>query len=176
MAKNEDELKDVKEKLAKDARAVGRAADRVLRVPMNTDGFIGREWGQTMKDVDDLDVEFEDESNNNESLMSKLRQKYAQGDVEVRVMKQGPNGRLIDVSDQVNLNEIRPEHIEGVQVDGGRTSRVPQDRAAALKLLQEIIPGLRLSSARPTSTTSTSIALMEAALAESDKILEHWKK
>jgi hypothetical protein len=54
-------------------------------------------------------------------------------------------------------------------------SRNPQTREEAIRLLSQILPGLRLST-QPKPTTTVSIAKMEAALAESDRILEHWKK
>ena len=177
MAKKDDELKNAKDKIADGARAVGKAADSLLRKPIRVpmdDSAWGKEWEDTAAGVDALDEEF----NKEESIMNQLRSKYERGDVEVRVMQVGPNGRLTDVSDKVNPKDLRPEHIEGVQIEDGTTmplSRNPQDREAALRLLSQIMPGLRLST-QPKSTTATSIAKMEAALAESDRILEHWKR
>ena len=175
--KNDDELKDQKDKIAEGARAVGKAADSLLRkpvrVPLDVDAAWGKEWENTAAGVDALDAEFD-----KEDIMNQLRSKYEDGNVEVRVMQVGPGGRLVDVSDKVNPKDLRPEHIEGFQIDDGAAmplSRNPQTREAALRLLGEILPGLRLS-VQPRSTTSTSVAKMEAALAESDKILEHWKK
>ena len=52
----------------------------------------------------------------------------------------------------------------------GRTT--PQSREAALRLLREILPGIGDSG----SYTANSIRRMEQALAESDKILRHWKR
>jgi hypothetical protein len=180
MAKNDDELKNVKDKLAKDARAVGQAAKNQSFLTKRHDDIFGsgeESWEQMSKAVDDLDVEFENEGIN-ETLVNRLRQKHERGDVEVRVMQVGPNGRLTDVSDRVNPKDLRPEHIEGIQVDDGlplSLGRNPQSREVALRLLSEILPGLRLST-QPKSTTSSSIAKMEAALAESDRILAHWRK
>ena len=175
--KKDDEIKDAKKRIADGARAVGKAAEGVLRVPM--DAKLGKSWEQTINEVDDLDEQFNgiEIEGGNESLVN-LRQKYERGDVEVRVMQVGPDGRLTDVSDKVNPKDLRPEHIEGIQVDDGTTmplSRNPQNREAALRLLSQILPGLRLNT-QPKSSTSVSVAKMEAALAESDRILEHWKK
>lgn len=171
--KDEDAIKAAKDKIAEGARVVGKAANNLLRIPMDSDPF-SKEWEDTAAGVDALDEEFNKEDN----IMNQLRSKYEQGDVEVRVMQVGPGGRLVDVSDKVNPKDLRPEHIEGIQVDDGSTmplGRNPQNREAALRLLSEILPGLRLST-QPKSTTSASIAKMEAALAESDRILDHWKK
>ena len=176
MAKKDDELKNAKDKIADGAKAVGKAADSLLRKPIRVpmdDSAWGKEWEDTAAGVDALDEEFA-----KEDIMNQLRSKYERGDVEVRVMQVGPGGRLVDVSDKVNPKDLRPEHIEGIQVDDGSTmplGRNPQSREAALRLLSEIMPGLRLGT-QPKSTTATSIAKMEAALAESDRILEHWRK
>jgi hypothetical protein len=176
MAKKDDELKDVRDKLAKDARAVGQAAKNQSFLTKRHDDIFGageQSWEAVQKDVDYLDEDFDEED-----IMNQLKSKYERGDVEVRVMQVGPGGRLVDVSDKVNPKDLRPEHIEGIQVDDGSTmplGRSPQSKEAALRLLSQIMPGLRLST-QPKSSTSVSIAKMEAALAESDRILAHWKK
>ena len=115
---------------------------------------------------------------NEEQAVDRLKRKFEGGDVDVRVMQIGPNGTLIDVSDKVNPKDLRPDQIGGIQTADGRPlslGRNPQSREAALRLLQEMLPGLRLGI-EPKSTTANSIRKMEEALGESDKILEHWKK
>ena len=91
-------------------------------------------------------------------------------------LQMGPGGNLIDVSDKVNLRDLRPDQIGGIRTDDGR---FPQSREAALRLLQEILPGAKLSSglrSPSNATASYAVRRMEVALTESDKILEHWKK
>jgi hypothetical protein len=182
MAKK-DELSDVKDKLAKDARAVGEAAKNQQFLQKRHDDIFGageQNWEEMQKAVGDLDEEFNevDTEGRSESLMEMLRQKFEREGGEVRVMQVGPGGRLVDVSDKVNLKDLRPEHIDGIQVEDGSTmpiGRSPQSKEAALRLLSQIMPGLRLST-QPKSTTTASVTKMEAALAESDRILAHWKK
>lgn len=175
---NDDEIKKAKEEIAEGAKAVGKAAESLLRkpitIPLTSDAHFGSAWGETQQEVDGLDAEF----NREEEMLNQLKAHFEQGDVEVRIMKQGPDGRLIDVSDKVNPRDLRPEMIQGFTTEDGRSQsmiRTPQDRQAAMRVLERLLPGLNLNP-RPKTTTATSIMKMEAALAESDKILEHWKR
>lgn len=174
--KDEDDVKKAKGEIGKGARAVGKAANRLLGdlhfpdkdyAALNDD-----DWDATVEDVDSLDNEFE-----TENMLNKIMEKFERG-ASVRVMQIGPNGALTDVSDKVSPKDLRPEQISGIHTESGTTlTRNPQNREAALKLLQELLPGLRPGLLNPPKgTQSTSIRLMEKALAESDKILEHWKK
>jgi hypothetical protein len=171
-----DDVKKAKDKINEGARAVGTAASRLAkRIEEKHPEVFGKaeeDWNQTIHEIDDLDTEFMTE----EQAVDRLRRKFE----SVRVMQIGPNGVLTDVSDKVNPSDLRPEHIAGVQTEDGRTfplGRTPQNREAALRFLQDIMPGLRLSTGTSAKdSTSNSIRRMEAALAEGDKILEHWKK
>ena len=160
--RKDDDVTKAKEEVAKDARAVGKAADSLLRVPLS-DAHFGEAWETTVKGVDELDQEF-----SKEELMNKLRQKMANGDAAVRVIQIGPDGRRTDVSDKVSSKEPETPPL----------GRNPHTAEAALRLLQEMLPGVKLSNKGMfgSDTVSTSIRRMEEALTESDKILEHWKK
>ena len=173
-----DDVQKAKDAVNESARAVGRAAKNSTFLRARHDSIFGKaeeDWDQTLSDVDELDKDFE-----SEDMIDRLKQKF--GDVDVRVMQVGPGGVLTDVSDKVNPKDLRPDQIGGVQTPDGRISslgRNPQSREAAMRLLQEILPGLKLSggyAGETKATTANSIRLMEQALAEGDKILEHWKK
>ena len=134
-------------------------------------------WGRTVHDVEELDAEFD-----KEEVMTSLRQKLEKGDVDVRVMQLGPNGSLVDVSDKVGPKDLRPENFAGIQTEDGRVlmgptglGPSPRSQETALRLLEQILPGFKISNSGKDSTTN-SVRRMEAALLESDKILEHWKK
>ena len=185
MAPKKKTTADIDAKKAKDI--VNRAtqfvndAAKPLRVPMDID--IGTEWGQATEAVDALDEAFN--ADEEETFAHVLRSKFSSDDVEVRVMQVGPNGRLTDVSDKVNAKDLRPEDISGVKIEDKKTvhslGRNPQSRETAFRLLQELLPGLKTqlkSGFDPArgGATSKSIKEMELVLAESDKILDHWKK
>jgi hypothetical protein len=180
MAKKKDDVNDdvkkAKDATSTDARAVVKAASKALghrslqEDLFRVGGKAEEDWDQTIHEVDDLDTDFTDED-----MVNKIRQQF--GDVDVRVMQVGPGGVLTDVSDKVNPKDLRPDQIAGLHTADGRSllGRNPQGRAAALRFLQDIMNSGRLSS-EPKTTTANSIRRMEAALAEGDKILEHWKK
>jgi hypothetical protein len=68
-----------------------------------------------------------------------------------------------------NPRDIRPERI----ITGIHQTRI--SREDALKILGHILPGFNSGSSFGRDTAN-SIRRMEEALAEGDKILEHWKK
>jgi hypothetical protein len=147
----------------------GMNDDAKAKAKIDYDQYFGTELEQVQQSIDALDKEFDAE----ESFVDKLKSKFKKGEVAVRVMQVGPDGRLIDVSDKVNPEDLRPEDISRVQTDDGRTlDRNPQSREAALQLLRE----LESLPRKARNSTTESIRQMELALAESDKILEHWKK
>jgi hypothetical protein len=169
--KKKTDVEKAKSEVGKSARAVGKAAEK-LTVPMNDQPF-GRDWDQTVSDVDAMDREFSEAAVTG-NLMDFLRSKLQSGDTEVRVMQVGPDGRLTDVSDRVTPKDLSPEHIRGVQIEDGKTvpfGRSPQSRDAAYQALRRILPELGANSGK-----SEAIRRMELILDESDKILEHWKK
>jgi len=95
-------------------------------------------------------------------------------DIDVRVMRVGPNGQLTDVSDRINARDLRPEQIADVRLDGkslpvGSDGRIDKD--AALSLLAQIISGSPFGS-----PSENAMRRMEAALAKSDRILAHFKE
>jgi hypothetical protein len=167
-----DDVAKAKAKMGEGARAVGKAAERVLRIPMDAETRFGADWDKSANELDALDKEFA--ADEEENFVDVLKSKFRKGEVDVRVMQLGPDGRLTDVSDKVNPKDLKPEDIGGIQTDDGRAlaiGRNPQSREAALRLLQELLP-MPLGQYR----TSESIRRMELVLAESDKILAHWKK
>lgn len=150
-------------------------------MPGNPHEELGRklfgQWDRARKDVDDLDAEFEkSEKDERERLMQGIEQKLKEGGLEVRVMQIGPDGRTRDVSDKVSPRDLRPEQIGGIQTEDGKTislGRNPQSRESALRLLQDL---LGRSGAPEGTASSSSMRKMEETLAESDRILQHWKK
>ena len=179
--KKKTDVKKAKDVVNDAAQALDRIAARnEAFLKRRNDDVFGKDtaWAQAQKDVDDLDRSFgEEEVVQKESFMDFLRSKLRSGETEVRVMQIGPDGRLIDVSDKVKAQDLKPEHIERIQTEDGKTlplGRNPQSREAAMRLLQEILPDLRPASG--SSSTSESIRRMKLILDESDKILEHWKK
>jgi hypothetical protein len=186
--KKKNDVDEEKERLAKDAKAVGKAADRALghrslqedlfraddaKVPMG-DTHFGSTWDQTRIEVDELDKGFKEEG-----IVNRLRRQFSNGDVDVRVLSIGPDGRLTDVSDKVNPRDIRPEQVSELRENGVPLSKNPRTAEAAMEALQRMLPGLRTRDtikSGPGNSTAESIRRMEIVLAESDKILEHWKK
>jgi len=172
---------DIKNALNRGARAVGEAARNVW-IEHGSDEIFGAgedDWSQMIQEVDAVDGDF---LNDAIHLPGVRFNAPTQGtdDVEVRVMKVGPDGKLTDVSGTVNLKDLRPDQIVDVRTDkelSGRTiteELPPRNRVQALKFLQDILQPGRSGSTK--STTEASITKMKETLAESDKILEHWKK
>lgn len=110
-------------------------------------------------------------------------------EAQIRVMQVGLDGKLIDVSDKVNVKDLQPEQVDDVRINGEPLSLTPRTREDALRILKDILPGLKFSNeardgakaphsfsgTRASSTTARSVSRMEAALAESDITLQHWK-
>jgi hypothetical protein len=163
MASKKNDIEKALGKIGENARAVGKAAES-----------LSKEWRQTLDDVNEADKAFGDEVfQNKENFVDFLRSKIRNGKTEIRVMQVGPDGLLTDVSDKVNAKDLKPEDISGIQTENGRTIPIGQSREAAYRLLQELLTS---ASAASQFGTSESIRRMELVLAESDKILEHWKK
>jgi hypothetical protein len=104
-------------------------------------------------------------------------------DIEVRVMKYDPNGRMTDVTDRVRPGDIRPEDIVDVRADRGlplpRNADGKLNQEGALDLLTALLGGgrnRRAPSYFDDRMTKLQMDEMEAAINEADKILEHWKK
>src|SRR5271156_6490980 len=179
--KKKDDVEKAKEEVAKSARAVGEAA-KALQLPESSGrplrdvlhfGEAEEDWDHTIQEIENLDRGF-----SREEAVNKLKQKFEQGDVSVRVMQIGPDGKLTDVSDKISPKDVRSDQIAGIASDGRDFGpRTPQGRAAALRLLQDLLPGFRPGMLSGTkNSTTNSIRKMEETLNESDKILEHWKK
>lgn len=107
-----------------------------------------------------------------------MDQQFQDQDVTVRVLQIDPHtGALTDVSEKVNPKDIRPDQIAEMRSDTlsipmGKDGKI--DREAAKALLAQIMAG---GNYRPSQSTSTAaIEKMEAALAESDRILQHFKE
>jgi|SRR5271157_5540538 len=158
--------KDAAEMTADDAKAVINAAKRFtakLRDFKDATKARDSEMEGTKAEVDDMDKQFQDQ------------------DVTVRVLQIDPHtGALTDVSEKVNPKDIRPDQIAEMRSDTlsipmGRDGKI--DKEAAKALLAQIMGS---SSYRPSqgisSTSTAAMQKMEAALAESDKILRHFKE
>lgn len=155
-----DDVEKAKGKIAEDARAVGKAAESMVKQPYGIEHYdANADWADVKGDVDSMDALFK---------------KGLDGSIaSVRVMQIGPDGKLIDVSDKISSKDLRADQSDDRMLRDTRT------KEAAFKLLQRLLPGLKASDLQidqPYSTTKESIRRMEAVLAESDKILEHWRK
>lgn len=170
-----DDTKNTKSKIAEGARAVGKAAKSLLRPAASSNP--DENLDLILDEIDQMDKQFQEEDRKlkmGKSFVDVLKNRFSEGDAEVRVMQIGPNGTLIDVTEKVNPKDLRPEQIEGVQTEEGIvTVGRGQNREAAMRELQRLLPTLKLS--KQGSTTEESIRRMELVLAESDKILNHWK-
>jgi hypothetical protein len=172
-----DDAQNIKDKLAKNARDITKAADRLKSAAplFNVDWTPG--WTQTVEDVDAMDKAFgEEEVLQKQSIIDLLRQKYQHPNAEVRVLRVGPNGRFVDITEDVKTRDgnLAPEDFVGLH-DGDTEktypiSRNPKNREEAMNLLREIIPGLK------TGNKPESVQKMEKVLEESEKTLNHWKE
>jgi hypothetical protein len=158
--------KDDKAKRDEDAQAVIDAAKKLFGKRKDreiSDALEAAEdkWDGVQKDVEDLDKGFKDMENNS---------------IGVRVMQVGPKGELTDVTDKVNPRDLRPEQIADFRTEGamsiplGPDGRI--DREAALDILSKI---MKKSGKSSGSSSEEAMKRMEAALNESDRILEHFK-
>lgn len=159
-----DDVAKLKQEAANSAKAVNDALDKQLKA-INRFGKspLEEEWSNVRNATNQLNNEF--------------------GDVEVRVMQVGPDGRLTDVSDRVSPRDIRPEQIEGFQSSDGsvKLPRRPSgeiDHEAALDLLGQLVGRTRFPNRRPIEETASTAAMkeMEDLLTESDKILKKLRR
>jgi hypothetical protein len=159
----QDDVAKVKQDMADAAKAVTNAA-KGLTVPMTTNPKLDEQWTDIRSQAAALDGQF--------------------GDIEVRVMQIGPDGRLTDVSDRVNPRDVQPEQIEGFTSSDGsvnlpRNPRGEVDSDAALDFMGQLL-GINRRSRRAgigTLTESTeAIKAMEVLLADSDKILKKLRR
>src|SRR5271155_4853971 len=91
-----DDVKKAKLDLSKGVRAVGEAAKAFQSLPPRFGGntweevSLNGDWDATFEEFDALDKEFL----NQEQAVDRLKQKLENGDIQVRVMKVGPDGGL----------------------------------------------------------------------------------
>jgi len=193
-AKNPDTVAAAKGELAKAADKVMAAAKEVmfpsatlptekpLMVPLDwpmNDEFQAKErWSRTRRDVDEMDEQFRRQYMNNADKL------------DVKVMQVGPDGRLTDVTGRVNPAELDESQIENFEFQTPssmipRTANGQVDRKRAMQMLSDLIAngGMRFPGQarrdRPEYASPAQVKAMkemEATLAESDKILEHWKE
>lgn len=152
-----DDVAKLKQEMAKGAKAVSDAAAKMpLSVPM--DLSLDTQWQQAQDRVRRMDNEF--------------------GDIDVRVLKMGPNGQLNDVTDRVSPRDILPEQIERFDSSDGsvqlpRRSNGEIDHDATLDFMSRLI-GINRSIRRPGGMAPESTAAMremEELLAKSERIL-----
>jgi hypothetical protein len=157
--------KDAAEMTADDAKNVIEAAKRFtakLRDFKDAEKSQNTAMDATKAEVDSMDKQFQGE------------------DITVRVLQIGPDGKLTDVSEKVNPKDLRPEQIAEMRSDTlsipmGKDGKI--DREAAKELLAQIMGSGSYRPSQGTSpTTSIAMSKMEAALAESDKIIKHFKE
>jgi hypothetical protein len=184
-AKNPSMVDEAKKQLADAAEKVMAAAaplfPKNLAVPMDwpgNDEFQAKErWRRAQMDVDSMDDEFRKQYMNNAD------------NIDVRVMQLGPDGSQTDVTGRINPAELDESQIENFEYQTP-SSLIPRtrdgqvDRKRAMQMLSDLIAngGLRFPGQARRGLELQSPAQvkamkeMEAALAESDKILEHWKE
>lgn len=156
-----DEVAKLKQLVAEGADAVEKAAKNLV-VPMDVN--LGNDWEQAKSRVNRMDQEF-----NN------------LGDIDVRVMQIGPDGRLTDVSDRVNPRDIRPEQIEGFQ-SSDNSVRLPRrpsgeiDHEATLDLMAQLVGINRQIRQELQTGPSPEMRKMEVLLAESDTLLKKLRR
>ena len=167
-----DELEEAKQRTADDAASVLDRFNTMFplakdahKIPL--DISIGGDWEETQNAVNGIDKQFKDQDMKNKANI---------GDVDVRVMQVGPNG-LTDVTDRINPRDLRPDQIADFRTDGSMTIPLGPDgridKEAAMSILTRIMGTDNVRSGRNSS--EESMRRMEAALAESVKILQHWK-
>jgi len=189
-AKNPDTVAEAKKQLAADAAKAMEAAKPLfpsvpLKVPMDwapdqefqAQSRIKRDWADAQRAVDSMDEEFRRQYMNNAD------------NIDVRIMQVGSDGRQTDVTGKINPRDLDESQIENFefQTPGSlipRTRDGQVDRKRAMQMLSDLIAngGLRFPGQARRGLELQSPAQvkamkeMEAALAESDKILQHWKE
>jgi hypothetical protein len=201
-AKNPDMVTEAKAELADAAKKVQEAAAKVmfpsatlptekpLKVPMDlsmpewepnmpfqAEDRISRDWQRQRAATDSMDEEF--------------RRQYMSNfdNLDVRILQVGPDGRETDVTGRINPQDLDESQIEKFefQTPGSMIPRLPNgdvDRKRAMQMLGDLIMngGLRFPGQIKRGLEYVSPAQqklmkeMEAALAESEKILQHWKE
>lgn len=157
-ANDPSEVEKIQKLTSVDAAHVLAAARKLFGNP-DRDRIANNLLDDTLREVDDMDLAFDEE----EKAMN----------TDVKILEIGPNGQLTDVTGRVSPRSLRPEQIADFRLDGrslptGSDGRI--DKAAALDLLSQIMGKER------GNTKDAAMKRMEATLAESDRILEHWKK
>lgn len=189
-ASNPDIVAEAKKQMADAAEKVQQAAKNVmfpskpLSVPMDwepnaafqAESRLNRTWDQARRDVDDMDEQFRNQYMNNAD------------NIGVQIFQVGPDGRTTDVTGRIDPRDLDESQIENFefQTPGSlipRTRDGQVDRKRAMQMLSDLIAngGLRFPGAarRGLGISPAQQKLMkemEAALAESDKILQHWKE
>jgi hypothetical protein len=160
-----DEVEKVRRIASGSAATVNAAAKKLFgrREDHSIGDLLNGDWEDTKQHIDEIDKQFKDQS------MS--------GDIDVRVMQVGPNGTLTDVSDKINPRDLRPDQIADMRSDGSMTVPLGPDgridKEAAMSILARIMGSERVRDAK--SSSEEAMKRMETTLAESDKILQHWK-
>jgi hypothetical protein len=163
-----DEVAKIRRITSGGAAAVNAAAKKLFgkREDHSIGDLLNGDWENTKQQIDDVDKQFKDQNMANNDI------------IDVRVMQVGPNGQLTDVSDKINPRDLRPEQIADMRSDGslsiplGSDGRIDKEAAAAI--LARIMGTGSVRDAK--SSSEEAMRRMEVTLAESDKILEHWKK
>lgn len=165
---NPDEITQAQQKIHDAAQGVTKAAEKFNGIPLNR--FITKDELKRLKQ----DVEGTDD------LFAREEQDMLK-DIEVRVMKYDPTGRMTDVTDRIRPGDIRADQIADIRADRGlpipRNADGKLDQEGALDLLTALLSGgrrgVRLS---PEAVVQRQMREMEVVLDEAGKTLEHWKK
>jgi hypothetical protein len=147
--------------------------------PMTAEDRISRDWERRQRDVSAMDDEFRNQYMNNFD------------NLDVKVMQVSPDGRLTDVTGRINPRDLDESQIEKFefQTPSSLVPRLPNgevDRKRAMQMLSDLITnggGLRVPGRGGrglgeyiSPAQQKLMKEMEATLAESDKILKHWKE
>lgn len=167
---NPDDVEKAQEIISGAAADVTKAAEKFNGIPLNR--FITKDELKRMKeDVDGVNDLFDKQERD---LLKEL---------EVRVMKYDPNGRITDVTDKIRPGDIRPEEIVDVRADRNlplpRNADGKLNQEGALDLLTALLGGGRGRRATPyfdERRQKLELDEMEAAINDAEKILQHWKK
>ena len=159
---------------ADEAKSVIEAAKKLLN---RRDSKLG----DTLMGLDGVDMGMDQAMNQAQRQVNEMDRQFADTEATIRVLQVDPvTGKETDVTNKVNPKDIQPEQIADMRSDTlsipmGKDGKI--DRDAARDLLSRIMTS---SSYRPSQgvspTTATAMKKMEVALAESDRLLKHFKE
>lgn len=163
------EVQQAQQQIDAAAQDVTKAAEKFGGVPLNR--FMSKDdLRMTMREVDSMDDMF------------RKQEKAMTENLDVRVLKVDPSGRMTDVTNRVRPEDIPHNLIKDFRAEPGveipRNADGSLNREEALSMLTSLLGGgrSRKEQVYAEATSQRQIRAMEAAISEADKLLEHWKK